>query len=367
MAFLLSEPLSPTLATDPAREGGVRQDLGRRLQVVPGVLLCIAITLAARALQGLETAVLGKAWLESLVLAILLGAIVRTVWTPAARWRPGVQFSAKLLLEVAVVLLGASVSASTLLAAGPGLLLGIAGVVAIALTASYGIGRLFGLPPRMATLVACGNSICGNSAIAAVAPVIEACGEDVASAIAFTAVLGVIAVLGLPLIGVLLHMDELRYGALAGLTVYAVPQVLAATASVGATAVQIGTLVKLVRVLMLGPVCLGLSLIMGRPGVAGASRIGTQGLKLTRLVPWFIIGFMALMAARSMGAVPIAALKPISQAAGILTVVSMAALGLTTDLRTVVKAGARVSLAVTLSLLVLGAISLGLISLLRMA
>jgi uncharacterized integral membrane protein (TIGR00698 family) len=331
------------------------------------VLLCIAITLAARALQGLETVVFGKAWLESLVLAIVLGATVRTCWTPAARWRPGIQFSAKLLLEVAVVLLGASVSASTLLAAGPALLLGIAGVVAIALMAGYGIGRLLGLPPRMATLVACGNSICGNSAIAAVAPVIQACGEDVASAIAFTAVLGVVAVLGLPLIGVLLHMDELRYGALAGLTVYAVPQVLAATAPVGSTAVQIGTLVKLVRVLMLGPVCLVLSLIMGRPRAGGASRTGTQRLKLARLVPWFIIGFMALMAARSAGAIPAEALKPIGQAAGVLTVVSMAALGLTTDLRTVVKAGGRVSLAVTLSLLVLGAISLGLIALLRMA
>jgi uncharacterized membrane protein YadS len=76
---------------------------------------------------------------------------------------------------------------------------------------------------------------------------------------------------------------------------------------------------------------------------------------------------MALMAARSAGAIPAEALKPIGQAAGVLTVVSMAALGLTTDLRTVVKAGGRVSLAVTLSLLVLGAISLGLIALLRMA
>ncbi len=109
----------------------------------------------------------------------------------------------------------------------------------------------------MAVLVACGNSICGNSAIAAVAPVIGADGEDVAASIAFTAVLGVVVVLSLPLACPLLHLSGLQYGALAGLTVYAVPQVLAAAAPLGAVAVQIGTLVKLVRVLMLGPVVLG--------------------------------------------------------------------------------------------------------------
>ncbi len=217
----------------------------------------------------------------------------------------------------------------------------------------------------MATLVACGNSICGNSAIAAVAPVIQACGEDVAAAIAFTAVLGVVTVLALPLLGAVLHMDGLRYGALAGLTVYAVPQVLAATAPMGSTAVQIGTLVKLVRVLMLGPVCIGLSLIMGRSSAAKGGGFGPGRPKLSRLVPWFILGFLALMAARSLGAVPPGLLKPVGQTAGVLTVVSMAALGLSTDLRTVARAGGRVSLAVTLSLLVLGAISLGLISLLH--
>ena len=114
---------------------------------------------------------------------------------------------------------------------GP-MLLGIASVVAVAILASYGIGRLLGLPVRMALLVACGNSICGNSAIAAVAPVIGADGDDVAASIAFTAVLGVLAVLGLPLLAPLLGLSGHQYGVLAGLTVYAVPQVLAATAPV---------------------------------------------------------------------------------------------------------------------------------------
>jgi uncharacterized integral membrane protein (TIGR00698 family) len=249
-------------------------------------------------------------------------------------------------------------------------------VVALAIGCSYGIGRLLGLPHRMATLIACGNSICGNSAIAAVAPIIGADGEDVAASIAFTAVLGVVVVLTLPLTVPLLHLSGLQYGALAGLTVYAVPQVLAATAPVGAVAVQLGTLVKLVRVLMLGPVVLGLSLLTRRlrdeadeaaPQVTAGERPAPGRLALHKLVPWFIVGFIVLAGLRSAGLIPSASLAPIASVANLLTVISMAALGLGTDLRVVARAGGRVTAAVTASLLVLGAISLGLIRLLGLA
>ena len=165
----------------------------RRLS--PGILLCIAITIVAIVLQAVEVHFAGQTYLEALVLAILLGVAIRTAWTPAKRFIPGIAFSAKLLLEIAVVLLGASVSGATVLALGPILLVGIATVVAIALVSSFITCRALGLPKRMAILVACGNSICGNSAIAAVAPVIGADGDDIASSIAFTAVLGVVVVL----------------------------------------------------------------------------------------------------------------------------------------------------------------------------
>ncbi|MGI4744588.1 MAG: YeiH family protein [Janthinobacterium lividum] len=345
-------------------------------QTLPGVGLCLLVTGAATLLAMIERRVFGAAWLESLVLAIIIGAVIRTVWTPSARWRTGIDFSAKMLLEIAVVLLGASVSAGTVLAAGPALLIGIAAVVVLAIGCSYAIGRVFGLPHRMATLVACGNSICGNSAIAAVAPVIGADGEDVAASIAFTALFGVVLVLLLPLAVPLLHLSGLQYGALAGLTVYAVPQVLAATAPIGSVAVQLGTLVKLVRVLMLGPVVLCLSLLTRRlrdqtdeapPHITAGDRPKQGGLKLHKLVPWFIIGFLGLATVRSIGLVPHAALHPASWVAGLLTVVSMAALGLGTDLRVAARAGRRVTAVVVLSLLALGLLSLGLIRLLGLA
>lgn len=350
---------------------------GRRLgEAVPGLLLCVGVTLVAIGLERVEVRLAGAAWLESLVLAILAGTAVRTAWTPGRRWTAGIDFSAKFLLEVAVVLLGVSVSAHTVLAAGPGLLFGIAAVVVLAIACSYGIGRLLGLPHRMATLIACGNSICGNSAIAAVAPIIGADGEDVAASIAFTAVLGVVVVLALPLAVPLLHLSALQYGTLAGLTVYAVPQVLAATAPVGAVAVQLGTLVKLVRVLMLGPVVLGLSLLTRRmrdetderaPHVTAGDRPAPGKLPLHKLVPWFIVGFLVLAGVRSAGLIPNMSLAPTAWVANLLTVISMAALGLGTDLRVVARAGGRVTAAVTISLLALGAISLGLIRLLGLA
>jgi uncharacterized membrane protein YadS len=163
---------------------------------------------------------------------------------------------------------------------------------------------------------------------------------------------------------------------LAGLTVYAVPQVLAAAAPMGATAIRMGALVKLVRVLMLGPVCLLLSLAVPylreetdepAPHVTAGERPQRGRPPLHQLVPWFIIGFLLLVALRSFDLVPHAALASMNEGATLLTVVSMAALGLGVDIRSVTRAGGRVSAAVTLSLLALGGISLALIHMLGIA
>lgn len=333
------------------------------LSIIPGTLLCIAITIVAIAMQYVEEFAFAHPYVEALVLAILIGIVVRSFWQPGPRWKDGINFSAKLLLEIAVMLLGASISFSAILASGPALLAGIVFTVILAIGASYAIARLLGLSRHIAILIACGNSICGNSAIAAVAPVIGASSDDIASSIAFTAVLGVVIVLGLPLAFPLLHLNETQYGTLAGLTVYAVPQVLAATIPIGLVATQVGTLVKLVRVLMLGPVVLVLSLLRNRISASTGNSPNKPGL--LQLVPWFIVGFLVLAAVRSLGFIPDAALKPLTITAGLLTIISMAALGLGVDIRVIGKVGGRVTSAVTGSLIVLFAISLALIHFLR--
>ncbi|WP_372706857.1 YeiH family protein [Brevundimonas sp.] len=347
---------------------GPSRAAGGALSLIPGLLACAAVTVAAVAVQALELSLLGRGWIDAIVLAILIGAAVRSMWTPPAALNPGIEFSARTLLEIAVVLLGASVSAATVMAIGPGLLAGTALVVAVALAVSYGLGRLLGLPHRMAVLIACGNAICGNSAIAAVAPVIDADAEDVSAAIAFTAVLGIGVVLSLPWLAVVLRMTELNYGVLAGLTVYAVPQVLAATLPTGSVAAQAGTLVKLVRVLMLGPVCLFLAVATALGRKSGAASVDgvapARRISIRHLVPWFIVGFLLMMAARSVDLIPAAALPVIAQAATVLTLISMAALGLSTDVRAVARSGVRIAAVVILSLLALIGLALGLIGLL---
>ncbi|WP_075794514.1 YeiH family protein [Massilia putida] len=327
------------------------------LRLVPGLVLGAAVTGAAVVLERGEIALFGRAWLESLVLAILLGSLVRTVVPVPAACDAGVRFAAKAVLELAVMLLGASVSAAAIVAHGLPLLGGIALAVVLAIVFSYAVGRLLRLPHEMAVLVACGNSICGNSAIAAVAPVIDADGKDVASSIAFTAVLSVVVVLVLPLLDRVFALTPLQYGIFTGMTVYAVPQVLAAAAPVSQASLHIGTLVKLVRVLMLGPVVLGLS-VFRRDG--GRRR----ALPIAQLVPWFIVGFLVLMTLRSAGALPAAVLEPAHAASGWLTSMSMAALGLGVDARAVVRAGGKVTATVVVSLIGLGLISWGLIALL---
>ncbi|MEO5953581.1 MAG: YeiH family protein [Chloroflexia bacterium] len=328
-------------------------------KLAPGVGLSAVIGLVAWGVQVVEEWVIGHAIIEALVVAILLGTGVRTFWKPTAQFTPGIGFSAKQLLEFAIVLLGASVSLPVLLEAGAALIVAIVLLVVFGITASLTIGRLLGLNPKLATLVAVGNSICGNSAIAAVAPVIGASAEDIASSIAITAVIGVVMVLGLPLLIPLLQFSFYQYGVLAGMTVYAVPQVLAATFPVSTLSGQIGTLVKLVRVLMLGPVVVFFALRFrsGEDGEKKGFSIGSVG----KLVPWFIVGFILLAGLRSVGLLPAAVADPVREVSRWLTIAAMAALGLGVDIRAVGKVGRPVALAVVGSLVSLLVVAIGLI------
>jgi uncharacterized integral membrane protein (TIGR00698 family) len=324
-----------------------------------GVSLCIAITILATLLEAIEVEFAGYPYIEALVIAILVGVAIRTILKPDPELIPGIAFSAKFVLECAIVMLGALVSVATVFSLGLELILGIALIVSMTIGASYMICRLLGLTQRLSILIACGNSICGNSAIAAIAPVIGADSDEIASSISFTAVLGVLVVLGLPLLVPILHLSLTQYGVLAGLTVYAVPQVVAATLPVGALSNQVGTLIKLVRVLMLGPVVFCFSIF------SSALRSGEKRPncvpQLRNMVPWFIAGFLFLMLIRSLGLIPQAALPTVSYTATFMTTIAMAGLGLGVDLRTVVRTGLRVTLAVTVSLLILGVISYALI------
>lgn len=330
----------------------------RLLPYLPGLGLSIAVASLGLLVERAEFILVGVHPLEALVLAILIGTAVSSGFRLSPAFNPGIALSAHFLLELAIVLLGASVSFAAIREAGPQLVAGIALVVLLSIGISFTIGRLFGLSPKLAFLVAFGNSICGNSAIAASAPVVGASAEDVAASIAFTAVLGVIAVVAMPLLSVAFHLSAVQYGVFAGMTVYAVPQVLAATAPIGAVSLQTGTLVKLIRVLMLGPLLFLVGLARG---------LGGRRLSVSHVLPWFIVGFAIMAGLRSADLFGPATLSLLSSSSRMLTIVAMAGLGLCVDLRKLRQAGGRVVLAALASLLALCGLSLGMITLIGMA
>lgn len=334
-------------------DGSLLQPRRPKLALVPGLAFTAAAGLVALGLAAVERRILGHELLEPLVLALLLGMLLRTFGAVPTRAEPGIAYAAKQILEGAIVLLGATLNLRAIAAAGLQLFLCVVIAVLLAIVVGILLGRRLALGVKLAILVAVGNAVCGNSAIAAVAPAIRARKQDVASAVALTAVLGVGVVLTLPLLGAALGLSEYRYGVLAGMSVYAVPQVLAATLPVGAGAAAIASLVKLTRVLLLGPIVATFAFLFRDEGDQ------PKRLSVGRLVPWFVVGFLLLAALRTSGVINADLSARAKDGSRLLTILAMAGLGLGVDLRTVRAVGPRVALTVVGSLALLITFSLG--------
>lgn len=324
---------------------GTRFNDGFR-KLAPGIALSAAVAAVAWVVGQGEERLFTYAVIEPVVLALLLGMAIRTLRPPAAVYAPGIAFTAKQLLEFGIVLLGASLDLQTIRDAGFKILVTVILTTGAALGTGIYLGRRAGLSGRLSILVAVGNAICGNSAIAAVAPVIKAKKEEVASAIALTAILGVGIVVALPAMKPLANLDNREYGILAGLSVYAVPQVLAATFPVSTASGQIGTLVKLTRVLLLGPVVALFALLYREQGEQKTS------FSLRRYIPWFVTGFVLMAILRTAGIIPDDLGTHAQDTSKLLTIAAMAALGFGVDVRTIRNTGGRVA-AVVCGLLIL--------------
>ena len=332
--------------------GGLRPLVG----YFPGLALLSALAVVAVSLGQRFT------MFEAIVWAILLGMLVRNLVGQPPAAKAGVNFASKQLLELSVALLGAAINFADMMHAGPRLLLLIALAVSLGIAVSMTVGRALGLGRKLAILIAVGNSICGNSAIAAVAPTIKADKKDVSMSIALTAVVGVIVVLTLPLLVPLLKLSLYQYGVLTGTTVYAVPQVVAAGFSVSEMSGEVATMVKLVRVLFLGPVVLLFGLIFARSVAKEGHKV-----KASALLPWFVLSFLVLGLLRTVGLIPDPLSVEAKTVSNTLMIVSMVALGMGVDFAAVKTVGPRVFATVVLSILFLGVLSLGLIFLLGIA
>ena len=266
-----------------------------------------------------------------MLVAVAAGVVLaNTIGVPAwaDRW---LAFAAGPLLRLGIVLLGFELVLQETLRLGARGLAVVVGVVAATFFGTLWAGRRLGVSPGLTLLVATGFSICGISAIAAAREVTEADEEDAAYAIALVTLCGTLAILVLPLLQRALDLDDRAYGAWVGASVHDVGQVVATSSAVGGAAVATAIVVKLTRVLLLGPLVAWLAW----------SRRGA-GVPRRRLVPpLFVLGFLGAAAVRSSDALPVGALAAIADVKLALLAVALFAVGARVELRRLLAVGGR--------------------------
>ena len=255
-----------------------------------------------------------------LIWSIAVGVIVAPLVRRATSTAPGVSFAGRHLLRGGVALLGLRISAGEIGKLGvPGLLLAT-GAVVLTFAITVAVGRWLRVPRDLALLVAAGSSICGASAIAGMNAVTRADKEHVAYAVATVTLFGTIAMLLVPIIGTdVLGLSAVQTGLWAGASIHEVAQVTAAGAAVSAAALKAATLIKLTRVVLLGPTV----------AVVGAVRSGGSAGNARRIrVPGFVLAFVTLVAVRSVAPVPDQLLVAATALSTSLLAAGLAALGL---------------------------------------
>jgi uncharacterized integral membrane protein (TIGR00698 family) len=299
----------------------------------------------------------------SAVPGAIIGAAIAIAVKPGARLAPGLKWASTFVLQCSVVLLGAQLSIGEAARVGVSSLPVMLGTLAVCLGAAWLYGRLLGVPRDLRTLIGVGTGICGGSAIAAVSPVIEAASADVAYAISTIFLFNIAAVLAFPLLGHALGMSQQSFGLFAGTAVNDTSSVVATATTYGAAATSHAVVVKLVRTLMIIPICLGLAGLTARrqrtPG-PGPRPARMSPARVVKLVPWFLIGFVVVAAVNSAGVIPAGAHSPLQHVSVFLVAVALSAIGLSTNVAALRTAGARPLLLGALLWITVAAASLGL-------
>ena len=249
---------------------------GRRgLALVPGLLACAAIAAVATAVGRLVPVV--GAPVCGIVFGVGLGVVVRKRALDAPL-QPGVSFASRVVLQLAIVVLGTGLSLAQVAKTGWSSLPVLLGTLALALLAAWGVGRLLGIDGDLRTLIGVGTGICGASAIAATTAVIGAAEADVAYAISTIFAFNVIAVLTYPTLGHLLGLSQHAFGLWSGTAINDTSSVIAAAYTYGHAAGDYGVVVKLTRTLMIIPITIALSVMTRRRATKAAASAPVEGL-----------------------------------------------------------------------------------------
>jgi uncharacterized integral membrane protein (TIGR00698 family) len=354
--------ISPTAVASPVSVRPVpAQSVSEKAgAVLPGLALAVAVA-AAATVAGQHLPLVGSA-----VPGAVIGAVIALAVKPGARLSPGIKFASTFLLQCSVVLLGTQLSIAEAARVGVASLPVMLGTLAVCLSAAWLYGRLLGIPRDLRTLIGVGTGICGGSAIAAVSPVIEAASTDVAYAISTIFLFNIAAVLVFPLVGHAIGMSQQSFGLFAGTAVNDTSSVVATATTYGSAAASHAIVVKLVRTLMIIPICLGLAGLTARRDIrldVSASAPASprmSPLRLIRLVPWFLIGFVVAAGLNSAGVIPSASHGSLQHLSVFFVAVALSAIGLSTNVPALRKAGPKPVLLGALLWITVAVTSLGL-------
>jgi uncharacterized integral membrane protein (TIGR00698 family) len=295
--------------------------------------------------------------IDAMLIAIVIGMVVRNTIGMSGRFAAGVRYSVMSIMPFGIVLMGAKLDFFDVVrTSGTALIISVI-CVCVALALTIWLCRRIKVDQKLGILIAVGTAICGGTAIAVAAPVIEADDNETAFAIATVTLCGMIAVFVLPLLGGWFDMTQPEFGVWAGTSVHATPQVVATGFAYGPAAGDVATIVKLVRVLLLAPVVIGLGVWYGREKRRREIAHVTKIAGITTLFPPFILGFVLLALANTLQLLPdftlhlrdsflwqeqelrVVLAKLVTWLSGFLLTISMAGVGLGVDLRAIRKVG----------------------------
>lgn len=304
-------------------------------KIAPGLILCLIL--------GIPCLLLGKLFpvVGGPVFAIILGMIIAAFIKEKPILKDGLTFTSKKVLQYAVILLGFGLNLGQVVRVGVQSLPVIISTIATSLIVAYILCRLLRIPSKISTLIGVGSSICGGSAIAAAAPVINADDEEIAQSISVIFLFNIIAALIFPSMGQLLGLSNEGFALFAGTAVNDTSSVTAAASSweeiTGATGVLASaTTVKLTRTLAIIPICLVLAVI-----TAKKENISGHSVSLKKIFPMFIIWFVAASFITTFLPIPEVITDFLKWLSKFFIIMAMAAIGLNTNIVKLIKTGGK--------------------------
>lgn len=300
-----------------------------------GVAICMVVAILSIILER----VIPGELLGSSIIALFMGTIINSFFHP--NWiKPALKFTSKRILKAAIVLLGASLSIGTIMTVGRMTFFVMIFTFAMCFGGGFFVRKLFGLNWKLSNLISAGTGICGGSAVAAIAPVIDADDKDIAFALSSTFLFDMVMVALYPVMGKFLGMTDIAYGIWAGTSVNDTASVVASGYAFSEAAGDFATMVKLTRTIAIIPTVLVFAYIGTRIKQKELQTVG-EGKKVSimKIIPWFIGGFLLLAIANSVGLIPLGVSNIMKTLSKFLMVSALAAIGLGTSLADFKKAG----------------------------